>query len=467
MGETNRFYHYSINEHQFDTAKAEKSDLHNHRFKLDPADYNPDMTKDNLVYIQGEKVNPENAEENYNSVRQIVDEIKKDFINSANTNLEDEKLSNKEKSQLQTDRTYLRSKIKKWSENPKAEQDEKAFWEKLNNDLGNEKLNGQDLIQELQQFGKSVKRFNDKRRAIEGIDSFNKLLGTTSKNIGLSVVSKELVYKIPDKYNKEITAEHWVKISNAMNKRFFPNFDPIYQAVHMDENGENPHIHTRLSGKNSKSGKFDIQDQLINRLSKINPDFPYKGRKYSSLNEDEIVIFGELYQDEVFKSFNKYLNKLNYDFNVKKKTKNERALESEKFLDSHRPIAQREHNRQNKLKEENQQLICNKKELKNEVDDLQLDKNKLESEVSILQKIKDSLKIDIPILEKAKKSVYSAIDSALKFSKTNLQPEAERYHEEQKVIRDINEDISKAVEKQALAFQPNDEQKRKIKIKRK
>ena len=45
-------------------------------------------------------------------------------------------------------------------------------------------------------MGKSVKRFNDKKKAISGLDKLNDLLGTSSMNINLSLITKEVVYKV-------------------------------------------------------------------------------------------------------------------------------------------------------------------------------------------------------------------------------------------------------------------------------
>ena len=48
-----------------------------------------------------------------------------------------------------------------------------------------------------------------------------------------------------------IKANDFLKISRAINKKFYPDFDPIYETVHMDE--QSPHVHVRLSGMNNKT----------------------------------------------------------------------------------------------------------------------------------------------------------------------------------------------------------------------
>ncbi|NMS37247.1 hypothetical protein, partial [Vibrio parahaemolyticus] len=101
-----------------------------------------------------------------------------------------------------------------------------------------------------------------------------------------------------------IKPDDFVRLTKAIQKKYFPDFDSIYMTVHMDENGENPHIHSKLSGKNNKTGKFDIQTQLLKRIKELHPDCPIKKNKYSELNEDELIQFGEFYQAEIFKSFN-------------------------------------------------------------------------------------------------------------------------------------------------------------------
>ncbi|MBT2916704.1 hypothetical protein, partial [Vibrio anguillarum] len=74
----------------------------------------------------------------------------------------------------------------------------------------------------------------------------------------------------------------------------------------------------------------------------------------SSLDKEEIKLHGEFYQDLIFHKMNFYLNKLGYDFELTKKTKQERKDENITYKDQKKSSVNREHNRQNKIKIENE-----------------------------------------------------------------------------------------------------------------
>ncbi|NMU26797.1 hypothetical protein HKB21_14340, partial [Vibrio parahaemolyticus] len=60
------------------------------------------------------------------------------------------------------------------------------------------------------------------------------------------------------------------------------------------------------------------------------------------LNEDELIQFGEFYQAEIFKSFNQALKKLNYDFQVVRRTAEEQENDKEIFFKNNRKSSDRE-----------------------------------------------------------------------------------------------------------------------------
>ena len=66
-----RFYHSSLNEHGHDRNKSNASDKHNCRFDPNNPNYDPSLTKDNLIYINGEKCNPEDIDDNYKKITEI------------------------------------------------------------------------------------------------------------------------------------------------------------------------------------------------------------------------------------------------------------------------------------------------------------------------------------------------------------------------------------------------------------
>lgn len=451
-----KLFHNYINEPGHNCNVRSASDKHNLRVDPDNPNVIHTLTKNNILVIDGQRVDPTKSTENNDTVQRLTDSLKSDFIKNANTNENGISLSEQEKSKLQTERTKFKSKVKKWSENEKSDPNEKQFWSDLYSKIGNESLSSEDLLNELKSFGKSVKRFNDKKKALENSSNFNSLIGTSSRNINMTIISKELVYKIPDRYEKNIKAIDFFNISRSVTKKLYPNHKAIYETVHLDENPDNAHYHCRLSGKNNKTGQFDIQTALVNRISELNPEIGLKGRKYSSLNEEELKLFGEAYQTEIYKSFNAQLEKRGYDFKVKKRTKEEKENDFREFIDKKMPIAEREFNRQKKVKDENEKIeikIAKKKEVinaQNEVIDEKNDKiAKLKEEEVLWKKLVNSAK--------------EALKSAFNFAKTNQEPELARYHKEQEMLQELHAETSQNVQNQAEAFQPTEDQRNKLK----
>ncbi|MDF5247518.1 hypothetical protein P3679_24955, partial [Vibrio parahaemolyticus] len=182
-----------------------------------------------------------------------------------------------------------------------------------------------------------------------------------------------------------------------------------------DENGENPHIHSKLSGKNNKTGKFDIQTQLLKRIKELHPDCPIKKNKYSELNEDELIQFGEFYQAEIFKSFNQALKKLNYDFQVVRRTAEEQENDKEIFFKNNRKSSDREYNLQNKLADENKKIADINTDLSFENEVLKNDNEELAEEKETLKEEVKELIEQKTIAQKALHFANSALDKALNY----------------------------------------------------
>lgn len=453
-----RLYHSSISELGHSDGIRNASDKHNLRADPDNKNVIHSKTKNNLLVIDGERADPMNGETNYKLVKSICDALKRDFVDTANQNDQNVSLSNQRKAELIQDRTLLKSKIKKWSENPKAEQNEREFWQNIHERLGSEALNGEDLANELQSFGKSVKRFNDKKRALTGgsykgkavqsIDNLNDLVGTTSRNINLSVITKELVFKIPDQWNANIKPEHFLKVAEFVKKQLYPDFDLIYSTVHTDELSN--HVHCRLSGKNKKTGAFDIQNQLLNRIrDNDHHNLLPKNKRYSELSKEEVKTFGELYQTKVFNIFHDCLEKLEYDFTVEKRSPEEKQDDSKKFLDKKRKSSDREYNLQNKLALENEKAQGNFEEtnkmvnanfevIKEQKVDIDANNKTIDSQKSFLDRLSEGIKT-------RKDEIIKYFSNLYQYAKTNdikARNEAVDYHND---IEQQDEDISKLI----------------------
>ena len=467
-----RLYHNCINEQGHSSNVRESSDGHNLRNQLEMRNVINEKTKNNILYINGQKVDPLNTENNYNLVQETCNDLKKSFQDEARKNDNDVTLSAQRKAKLQTDRTKLKAKLKKWSDSPKAEPDEKEFFNNLYNDIGNKELKSDDLISELQKMGKSVKRFNDKKKAISGLDKLNDLLGTSSININLSLITKEVVYKVPEQWEQTIKANDFFKISRAINKKFYPDFDPIYETVHMDE--QSPHVHVRLSGMNNKTKQFDMQNTLLNRVRHFDKEnrLP-ENKKYSQLNKEETKLFGEIYQEQVFYLFNKHLKTLKYDFKVEKRTPEEKKDDFKKFKDKTKKIADREYNLQNHLSEKNEaankelnktnELIFENDET---IEDQKLDINRNKKEIISGKEELKSVNHEIveakSKLQEIKDLFADGLKNAVEYAIDKLPLSLQNYIENQRMIDELKIESGNDLHKKAIDIQPDEQQKNKV-----
>lgn len=348
-------YFSFINEQSHKSAKSRAADRHNLRVEKGKSpNFNFDWSKNNLLFINGEKVNPLNVEENYKLVTDTIKKIKSDYEEHHQFE------SPSEKKKKYNERDQSKRAIAKWANNDKNTQKERDFWNNLLNDIENQKvLSSSQLLADFEalELGK-VQRYNDKIKRIGSIETLNpRETNQPTRIAALTVISKELLFKIPDQYQVNLEPEDWIKATRNIVKKIYPEFDTIYEAVHCDENPENSHIHIRLSGLNNDTYLFDIGDALLNKLrDKLGID---KDKTYSQLNGTELSSFGEQTQDMIYSLFNEELqitlgNK--YNISVHKRTPDEVEADPRTFEDAKLSSVKREFNAQQKLKEQNRIL---------------------------------------------------------------------------------------------------------------
>ena len=350
-----RMYFSFINEQNHKSAKSRSADKHNLRFdqKNNP-NFNPDWSKNNLLFINGKPADPLNSEENYKLVTDTIKKIKSDYDNHHQFD------SLQDKKKVCAERDNTKRALNNWANNEKITEKERGFWSGIIKDIEDQKvLSSSQLLADFEalNLGK-VQRYNDKIKRINSIETLNpRETNQPTRIAGLTVISKELLFKIPDQYQVNLEPEDWIKATRNIVKKIYPEFDTIYEAVHCDENPKNSHIHIRISGLNNKTHRFDIGDALLNKFKKkLGIE---ESKTYSQLNDDELKMYGELTQDVVFNLFNKELKTtLNnkYNVSVHKRTPEEVAADPRKFEDAKLASVNREFNAQNKLKEENKAL---------------------------------------------------------------------------------------------------------------
>lgn len=357
---TARLYHSSISGNKFRKAKTRKADSHNLRSgcNLDlKENVDLSLSKNNLVFVKGKKSHFDNREHDFKLIQKQLQNEENEYIKSLSSHVSDD-----EKAELSHLRIESKKAVKRFISSSIDE--EKEFWQGVYDDIGVNEIDPKTLSEQLTSFGK-VKRFNNKISRLNDLENCNKILNeTTSRNVSFTVFSKEILFKIPDEYKTNITNNDWIRVYNDFKKDIYPNNEMLYLTIHHDENPENPHVHFRLSGKNKKTGQMDIQDEMLkNTLTALKRDklindddyFLFAGKEWKDLKYHETQRFGELYQDYVFNLLNNKFDGQRNDgiAHFKKRTKQEKEEDKRVFLDKHKPITQREHNRQKKLKIEN------------------------------------------------------------------------------------------------------------------
>jgi hypothetical protein len=332
-------------------------DLHNFRkdeLKPEEKNYNPNHSKNNLFFRNGEELEHSQIED----LLELVEKDQKQKIKSVKGDMSDKFVG-----ELNLSRSKTKSKIKKWAD--KSEEPEKGFFSNLLEKIGNEKINAEKEIEQLSSFGK-VKRFNDKKKAILQLEKCNALFKVKeNKSMSMKIISSEKVFKIPDKHNVEVKAEDWHKMIDEFHNRFYSDYDAYYTAIHLDEKQENPHAHHRLSGFNNKTKSFDLPDHELNLIRKLtkNPDL-FQGKKWAKLDPNEVERFGQLYQSMMFQFCNKQLKKLGYEVEAIKRTPEEVLEDNHKY--SNGKMRDRAFNGVEALKVEEKEIIESIQELKEE-----------------------------------------------------------------------------------------------------
>jgi len=479
-----RLYHSQFNHHGFRKTKGAKSRAHSLRaenalLKLykEPIKLkdicSPELIKNNLVWIDGKKVNSLNGDQLFDTITKSLEVEKKEYlekINNAYTDSDKAKLSDK--------RAKAKASLKRYADG--SDDLEKDFWINLKQKLGNEEIDPENEILDLKKTtdGK-IKRFNQKIKRINELKDYNSLVGVKSRNTAYTIFSKEILYKIPDDTELSIKPMDFANFANSMNKKLFPDFKVNYLLVHCDENEERPHVHCEFSGKNKNTDEMDIQQQLFLNLEKQyklnNKPFPFEGRSYNGLDFEEVKQFGETYQDFIFEEMNQYLNKKGYDAKLEKRTEQEVKEQNKQFLDQHKPTQNREWTRAKKLQEKNTELksevvksieqknkaLKTVKELNKNVEDLEIN---IENKNEELINVKRNLKIEYEKLSSVEKltiNAKSALQSAIDFAKNPQIKSLEAYKEHFQGIRD--DVVADKIKTQSIKIQPTEDQEIKIK----
>lgn len=215
---------------------------------------------------------------------------------------------------------YARISMKRYKT---ASEEERLFWLDLaekyaREDIADpakwytEQIEKLDDITERNSEGKTTKYTDKVKRLLEmskaiNLEPFNK------KGWGYGIQDMEIDFKIPDQWKIKGNPTELREFMKGFQKKHFPDYDVLYAVVHCDENPDNPHCHLKLSGKNNKTGNYDISNQIY-QMVKTNNEEHYLSIVQNgtilnnSLTEEQRIKLWEEWQTIVLKEFENNLN---------------------------------------------------------------------------------------------------------------------------------------------------------------
>lgn len=264
---------------------------------------------------------------------------------------------------LRKDAENARYKMRKYTTNSEQE---KEFWLKLAEqyaamDIADpeqfyiEKVKELNDIADIYGNGKTAK-YNDKISRIKEMANAQNLSVFSKKGYGYRIADTEIDFKIPDQWNITANAQELQNYAKEFKAKYFADYDILLSTVHADENPDNPHLHLKLSGKNNKTGLFDIPDHYI-RLVKEN-----KPSEFLEIVPNGTTRTPELTEAQRKKIFSEFQNIVLKDFENNLNTKHQLATKvqivkdpDQKINKSKKSSNDRRYNARNKLEEQNAQ----------------------------------------------------------------------------------------------------------------
>ncbi|MBP6954888.1 MAG: hypothetical protein KBC45_10770 [Pseudomonas sp.] len=237
----------------------------------------------------------------------IVDEIMKSVQSDIETH--------QDVSKLKDDRSKYAYKLKKLLIKEDEPESIKTLIKRILEDQNGALLPS--LIDEVDSIG--VRRANDKKNAIgRYIELHNKIVAADNNSLHKSkTVVQECFFKFPARNNiGEVKPVDYLRIIYDFHKKYLSDYEIKACVFHGDEvssleqinNGVHPHIF--ISGKNSKTGQYDLvqaQLDLVNRYLKGKGE---PARANNSFKASQTI--GESYQRLVYEYVNKRLTNFGY-----------------------------------------------------------------------------------------------------------------------------------------------------------
>ena len=386
-----------VRKNDYHSAVHDSSDVHNFRLNPDNPNYDPALSKNNHTEIYNQQtgqleVVATPTQQHLKSLRQFQQSQVDEFLSQYKGQSTRANDSNRK------EKNNSRTALKKWIESDKTHDTEKQFFVDLLEQIeAGQGIQG-DLKTEFMQLteGLKVSRFNDKIRRLEAIEKLD-FERADRRKIKLTTKQTEYLFKAPDRNGITFTNDEMLKMVDLW-QQYFPDYQVLYKTIHHDEDPNNPHLHFAVSNFNERTKQFDLVNAETEALAK------YYKRKHKTqevpeclsktkarLTEEEQKEFGKIKQNFFFDLVNR-ATKNKYNFT--KRTPKEVA-EADHQYEKNKPIVRREHNRQNKLKQQAERL---KREIKQQVRDNQeqhrqniKDRKTIEAEQQEIRDEKDNL----------------------------------------------------------------------------
>lgn len=321
-------------------------------------EFNEQLSKHNRIVYQGKIIALDSLS---------IDERKaivNDIVNSVSADVN----AHQDITKFKNDRSKYASKLKTLVKKDNEPEELKTLIQSVLDENGAIDLSIVNTLDEM-----SLKRVNDKKSALTNyIELHNKIVNSADDLAHKKkTVIQESFFKFPSHNNiSEVKPEDYLKIIHSFHRHYLPDYEVKACVYHGDEvlskddmkNGVHPHIF--ISGKNSKTGQYDLvnaQLQVVNKHLK-NTDRPaLENNSFQSAQK-----IGEAYQELVYQFVNKKLKEYGYSIE---------AAVSEKTIEHKQKIA-------NIKKEQNKAKVSRSYNLLNhtldEITKAKIEKEKLE-----------------------------------------------------------------------------------------
>jgi len=210
-------------------------------------------------------------------------------------------------------RSVLKSKIKKWLDNEKTTEAEKIIFQQVLKKLENNRAY-KNSAKAFENIDAKISRRNDKLKCLSELELLHAdIVSRPIQAVGLDVELVELLFKIPDAQQVNLSADSQQEIITSYYKNNLPDYPIIATAQHFDEGRE--HIHMFIDGKSKYEG-FNFPDEMRLVMQHVYGD-EFLNKQYRLMSDAERKRLGELNQKHFYEHANNYLIEHGYDFFLK------------------------------------------------------------------------------------------------------------------------------------------------------